>query len=93
MDKNIEENNNHLINIVDRKNIVLTGIKKINTFDEQEFFIDSIMGKIIIKGEKLELVKMDTFQGNLSIKGKIIAINYLEDKREKADSIISRLFK
>lgn len=93
MDKNIEDNNNHLINIIGRKNIVLTGIKKINTFDDEEFYVDSIMGKIIIKGEKLELIKMDTFQGNLSIKGKIIAINYLEDKSIKAENIISRLFK
>lgn len=93
MEKNIEDSNNHLINVIDRKNIVLTGIKKINAFDEEEFFVDSIMGKIVIKGEKLELIKMDTFQGNLSIKGKIIAINYLEDKSIKADNIIARLFK
>ena len=84
----------HNINLIERKNIVLTGIKKINSFDDCEFFVDSIMGSIIIKGENLELIKLDTFQGNLSIKGKINSISYLDDsKKIKTDNIMSRLFK
>lgn len=91
MDK---ENYNHSVSIADRKNILLSGVKKLNSFDESEFFVDSIMGSIIIKGENLELVKLDTFQGNLSIKGKLNSITYLEDKTKiKAENIISRLFK
>ena len=94
MENNIEENYNHTINIYDRKTISLSGIKKIINFDETEFFVESIMGPLIIKGEQLELIKMDTFKGNLNIKGKVVAINYLEDnKKIKADNIMARLFK
>ena len=85
---------NHTINITDRKTIVLSGIKKLNSFDEKEFFVDSVLGPIIIKGDNLELIKLDTFQGNISIKGKIDSILYLEDnKKNKADNIMARLFK
>ncbi len=85
---------NHNISILERKNISLTGIKKINSFDDCEFFVDSIMGAMLIKGENLELIKLDTFQGNLSIKGKINSISYLDDnKKIKTDNIMSRLFK
>lgn len=85
---------NHNISIIERKNISLTGIKKINSFDDCEFFVDSIMGAMLIKGENLELIKLDTFQGNLSIKGKINSISYLDDnKKIKTDNIMSRLFK
>ena len=38
-----------------------------NNFNETEFFLDSVMGPILIKGENLELLKLDTFQGNISI--------------------------
>ena len=96
MDKSKEliDSLNHKISINERKNILLSGIKKINNFDENEFFVDSIMGQIVIKGENLELLKLDTFQGNLSIKGKIISVIYLDDsKKMTADNIISRLFK
>ena len=85
---------NHKIDINERKNIYLTGIKKLNSFDDKEFFIDSIMGSILIKGKNLELIKLDTFQGSLSIKGTIDSINYLDDlKKNSKESIISRLFK
>ena len=94
MENNIEDNYNHTVNIYDRKTISLSGIKKINNFDENEFFIESIMGPIIIKGEQLELIKIDTFKGNLNIKGKVTSLNYLEDsKKLKTDNIMARLFK
>ena len=96
MDKSINLNDefNHVITVSDRKSINLSGIKKINNFDENEFFVESVMGKIIIKGENLELIKMDTFHKNLSIKGKLMSICYLEDnKKTKTDNIMSRLFK
>ena len=97
MDKTKElllENLNHKIDINERKNIFLTGIKKLNSFDDKEFFVDSIMGSILIKGNNLELVKLDTFQGSLSIKGVIDSISYLDDlKKNKQESLISRLFK
>ena len=91
MDNNII---GHKINIEERNTIMLSGIKKLNSFDENEFFVDSIMGKILIKGEKLELMKLDTYQGNLSIKGVIDSVLYLDDnKKNKTDTIMSRLFK
>ncbi|UKI58971.1 MAG: hypothetical protein L6V81_07940 [Clostridium sp.] len=58
-------------------------MKKLNSFDDTEFFVDSIMGPIIIKGENLELLKLDTFQGNLSIKGKIFSVMYLDDNKKR----------
>lgn len=98
MDKNRELNSvilNHTININERKSISLSGIKKLNSFDDKEFFLESVMGCIIIQGEELELLKLDTFQGTISIKGKINLVNYLEDgnRKQKAESIMSRLFK
>ena len=53
------------------------------------------MGYIVIKGQELEIIKLDTYQGNVSIKGKINSLNYMEsaNKKEKEDSIISKLFK
>ena len=89
--KDITDSFNHIITITERKTIILSGL---NSFDDTEFFVDSIMGPIIIKGENLELLKLDTFQGNLSIKGKIFSVMYLDDnKKVKAESIMARLFK
>ena len=93
-EKELIDVNNHNVSIINRKNITLSGIKKLNSFDDKEFFVDSVMGSIIIKGENLELIKLDTFDGKLSIKGFINSINYMdENKKIKVDNIMSRLFK
>lgn len=82
----------HIIKLNDRKSIVISGIKRIISFDDKEFNLESIMGNIIIKGENLEMVKLDTIEGNVSIKGKVNSFSYT-DIRAKEDSLIAKLFK
>ena len=86
---------NHNITINERKNIVISGVKKIDSFDNEEFLMETTMGYIIIKGSGLEIVKLDTYQGNVSIKFKLNSLNYMEtaSKKEKDDGIFSKLFK
>ena len=96
MEKDKELNSfNHSISIVERKNILITGVKKVESFDNEEFLLETIMGFLALKGEDLELVKLDTLQGPVTIKGFIKGFDYLDEnnKKEKDSSIISRLFK
>ena len=84
----------HNIQMTDRKVLQMNGVKKIENFNKEEFFLQSVMGYILIKGEELELVKLDTSGGNIHIKGKIDSVIYLdESKKKNKESIISRLFK
>ena len=71
-------NYSHGINLVERKNLIITGVKKIENFDTEQFLLETSMGFVIVKGEDLELIKLDTLQGNVSIRGLIKGIDYLE---------------
>ena len=52
------------------------------------------MGDINIKGTGLEIVKLNTEDGNVKIKGKIDSIIYLDLKsRKREDSFLAKLFK
>jgi sporulation protein YabP len=52
------------------------------------------MGNIDIKGEKLEIIKLDTMDGQVKIKGKINSLIYLDQrKNNKEESFIAKLFK
>ena len=96
MDKKDRESNfNHLVEINERKTLVVSGVKKLDSFDSKEFFLESVMGYILIKGQDLELIKLDTWEGTLSIKGKINSFNYLDNggKKAKEESVLSKLFK
>ena len=96
MDKDNTINNyNHSINIVERKNILVTGVKKIESFDNEEFLMETNMGFIVLKGEELEIIKLDTYQGNVSIKGKVNSLTYMESlsKKDKEDGVFNKLFR
>ena len=85
----------HNINITSRKNINITGVKKIENFDENEFLLETNMGYLLIKGNNLEIIKLDTYQGDVSIKGKIDSLNYINEtnKKPKNESVFAKLFK
>ena len=97
MDKinNIEGSYNHGISISERKNILVTGVKKIVSFDNEEFLMDTTMGFLVIKGNGLEIIKLDTYQGNVTIKGTVDSLSYVakDGKKEKEETFISKLFK
>lgn len=85
---------NHSVNIVERKNILISGVKKVDSFDEEEFLVETVMGYLVLKGEGLELIKLDTLQGTVSIKGLIRSFDYVDDvKKDKEHTLFNRLFK
>ena len=93
--KEMESSYNHGVSIAERKNILVTGVKKIESFDKEEFLMDTTLGFLIIKGSELEIIKLDTYQGNVSIKGQVDSLSYVskDTKKVKEDSFISKLFK
>ena len=93
--KELETSFNHAIYITERKSIIISGVKRIDSFDNEEFLMETTLGFLVIKGEDLEIIKLDTYQGNISIKGKIDSLGYFEGnaKKNKDDSILTKLFK
>jgi len=93
--KEIEASFNHGISLAERKNVVVTGVKKIESFDSEEFLMDTTLGFLSIKGSELEIVKLDTYQGNVSIKGKVDSLIYTDNGpiKNKEESFLGKLFK
>ena len=93
--KEMESSFNHGVSIAERKNILVTGVKKIESFDNEEFLMDTTLGFLVIRGSGLEIIKLDTYQGNVSIKGQVDSLAYMENsmKKDKDNSFISKLFK
>ena len=95
MDKIDSNNYSQTITLIERKSLMTSGVKKIENFDDKQFLMDTVLGYLLVKGEDLELIKLDTIQGIVSIKGKIDSMTYLEEdtKKEKENSLFNRLFK
>ncbi len=85
---------NHNINITERQNVSISGVVKIDSFDSEEFLLETTAGALGIKGRDLEIIKLDTYEGTIVIKGVIDGFSYLESEKTKKESgMIARLFK
>ena len=94
--KDMESGFNHGITMAERKNIIVSGVKKIESFESEEFLMETTLGYLVIKGSELEIIKLDTYQGNVSIKGRMDSLLYLDDdktKKDKESSFLNKLFK
>ena len=93
--KELETSFNHAISITERKSIIISGVKRIDSFDNEEFLMETTLGFLVIKGEDLEIIKLDTYQGNVMIKGKVNSLTYADsaNKKNKEDGLFNKLFK
>lgn len=89
----VYDSTKHEVKVIDRSLIYLSGIDKIISFDSEEFLMESIMGIILLKGENLEIVKLDTHDGMVSIKGTINSMIYDDGKKKDTETFLGKLFK
>lgn len=85
----------HGISINERKSVYITGVNRIDSFDDEEFLLETTMGYLVIKGTDLELMRLDTKDGVVSIKGQVISMCYMETlgKSKKKSGVFESLFK
>ncbi|MDR1615454.1 MAG: sporulation protein YabP [Syntrophomonadaceae bacterium] len=86
----------HIVQVNDRKDMDLTGITNINTFDEKEIILETVMGYLIIGGDNLHINLLKLDEGKVALAGSINSIFYKTqspDIKTKSKNIINRLFK
>lgn len=89
-----ETNPYHNVILKDRKVMELTGVKQIDSFDANEFLMETAQGWMVVQGKDLTLGKLDTERGDVIIKGLIESMSYVSSKKGgNKDSVISKIFK
>ena len=53
MVKDVSTNLSHSFSVSERKNIIISGVVKIDSFDSEEFLLETVQGYMNIKGENL----------------------------------------
>src|SRR6476659_5684183 len=77
-----------------RRVLDITGVKQVESFDNEEFLLETSMGFLAIRGQNLQMKNLDVDKGIVSIKGKIFDLVYLDEQHgEKAKGFFSKLFR
>ena len=89
MDEVIRSNQNIIIE--DRKKLTLSGVKDVISFDDETLLLETVLGRLTVKGAGLHIVNFDTASGDLFAEGKIYAAVYTSD--EKNGGFLYRVFR
>ena len=92
---NVNNNLKHDLSLTNRKELLVTGVKNIESFDSEEFLIETNLGFLHIKGNNLTLDKMDNENYELVIKGQVNSLSYVHSQKgkETKGNIFKKLLK
>ncbi|KAB8126503.1 sporulation protein YabP [Gracilibacillus oryzae] len=84
----------HHVKMTNRRLLEIDGVKEVDSFDSEEFLLQTVMGYLVVRGDNLQMKNLDVESGHVSIKGKIFELSYLDEQQgDKAKGIFSKLFK
>ncbi len=88
------ETNDHDIRLISRKQLDITGVKQVESFDNEEFLLETVMGFLSVRGQNLHMKNLNVDQGIVSIEGKVYDLVYLDQsQQEKSKGLFGKLFK
>ncbi|MBE6130106.1 MAG: sporulation protein YabP [Erysipelotrichaceae bacterium] len=84
-----------ILTLNNRKRLEITGVKKLESLNKTEFFVDTILGLLLIRGEDLEMQHLDIEKGILWIIGRVSSLSYLDEdtNKKKDEGFFKKLFK
>ena len=88
--------NNIVQNLVleNRNKLNVTGVKDVLSFDDEVIIMETELGLLTIKGEKLKINKLSIDTGDVIVEGEISNLGYSDhSKKEQEGSFLSKIFK
>ena len=85
--------NSHHIVLKERKNATLTGIKEVISFDSNQVLLDTIRGRLAIKGQDLHVSRLTLERGEVDIEGTFDEMQYSDPHTmTETKNFLGRLF-
>lgn len=90
----MEENLNTVQNVIieSRKRLNISGVKDVTSFDDETILLDTVFGRMTIKGENVRIESFNTTTGDIVANGKIHAVVYMSDAKTSG-GFFSRLLR
>lgn len=80
----------HKLNLNERRQLTMTGVTEVVSFDETAVVLQTSLGLLVVQGQELQLKTLSLEGGQVAVDGRITALSY-EEPRE-ARSWRRRLF-
>lgn len=82
----------HSLVLEERKHLTVSGVKDVESFDEQNIVAVTTLGEMTVSGQGLKINRFSTEVGELAIDGEINGISY-SDQAPVQGGFFSRIFR
>jgi sporulation protein YabP len=84
----------HKLNIIARRNVTITGVNDVLSFDSGEVLLQTEQGILMIRGTELHVNRLTLEKGEVDIDGRVDSLTYSDSAGTKSgESLLGRLFK
>lgn len=73
----------HQVNLVDREELNVNGVSSLGSYDEKEVVMETQLGMMMVRGERLSVKQLNLEDGKITIDGDIKSISYEEIHKER----------
>ena len=76
----------------DRRNLSITGVADVDSFDESTIIVFTDLGELTVRGEDLHIKNLNIEAGEVLLEGKISSLTY-SDNTNTQSGFLSRIFR
>lgn len=82
------------VKMLNRKLLEISGVLNVESFDSEEFLLETDLGFLMIKGQNLHIKNLSLEQGIVAIEGYVHSLAYLDGNTSgKSKGLFGKLFK
>ncbi|MCI3923260.1 sporulation protein YabP [Paenibacillus sp. TRM 82003] len=82
------------VRLLNRRLLEVTGVLNVDSFDSEEFLLETELGFLNVKGQNLHIKNLNLEQGLVAIEGTVNAMTYLDGAGpDKTKGFLGKLFK
>ena len=80
----------HKLSLNERKELTMTGVTEVVSFDENAVIVNTDLGRLTVQGQQLQLKTLSVEGGQIAVEGNIALLQY-EEPRQRG-GWVHRLF-
>lgn len=70
----------HRLTISERKNLTMTGVTEVVSFDENAVILHTSVGTVVVQGQDLQLKTLSPDGGQVVVTGTVTALSYAQSR-------------
>lgn len=94
-DRKVERHQRHSLALDNREKLNLSGVESVESFNSESIMMVTAGGVLTIKGQDLDVKKLNLDDGNVTVTGKVYSLVYSdrESFSSKSSGLLGKMFK